>query len=156
MILDKIIRLLKANFNSARRTAEDSYKKFEEFEAKFAEQEKERKAQQEQQARQQRQQQQQYNQQRQQHTHQQQQQQNQQQRQSTPPPSAAEKEKSYYDALELPLGADFEQIKSAYKKQMKRYHPDRFHNEPAKQKIAEQVSKKINEAYSYFEQKYKK
>ena len=31
-----------------------------------------------------------------------------------------------YRALELPAGASFEEIRSAYKRLMKKYHPDRF------------------------------
>lgn len=63
-------------------------------------------------------------------------------------------EAKYYDALELKNGATFEQIKTAYKQAMKKYHPDRFAQDKEKQQIAQQLSQKINEAYQYFEKKF--
>ena len=63
-------------------------------------------------------------------------------------------EKEYYAILELPQGSDFSKIKSAYKKLLKKYHPDMFQNNPEKLKKAQQLTRKINEAYSYFEKKF--
>ncbi|NJL13897.1 MAG: J domain-containing protein [Microscillaceae bacterium] len=60
-------------------------------------------------------------------------------------------EKKYYEALEVAFGADFEQIKAAYKQAMKKYHPDRFASDPQKQEYAKQLCQKINEAYEYFQ-----
>lgn len=65
-----------------------------------------------------------------------------------------EEEKRYYKILELEYGANFQKIKSAYKKLLKKYHPDRYINNPDKLKIATRVTKEINEAYNYFERKY--
>ena len=62
-------------------------------------------------------------------------------------------ELEYYGNLELHAGADFAQIKSQYRKLLKKYHPDKFQNNKEKQKIAEEVVCKINAAYNYFEQK---
>jgi len=62
-------------------------------------------------------------------------------------------ELEYYGNLELQAGADFSQIKSQYRKLLKKYHPDRFHQDKDKQKTAGEVICKINKAYSYFEQK---
>lgn len=61
----------------------------------------------------------------------------------------------YYGNLELPLGASFEQIKQAYKNLLKKYHPDRFYNEPKKLETAQNIVKKLNKAYNYFEEKFK-
>ncbi len=72
---------------------------------------------------------------------------------ATPPPPAGP-EAGYYAALELPANASFEEIKRAYKTMMKKYHPDRFHNEPQKKQFAEAVTQKLNEAYAYFEKKH--
>jgi DnaJ-domain-containing protein 1 len=72
---------------------------------------------------------------------------------ATPPPGP---EAAYYAALELPANASFEEIKRAYKTLMKKYHPDRFHNEPQKKQFAEAVTQKLNEAYAYFEKKHGK
>ncbi|GAB4410863.1 MAG: hypothetical protein OHK0053_37670 [Microscillaceae bacterium] len=65
-------------------------------------------------------------------------------------------EKKYYEALEVAVGADFEQIKIAYRQAMKKYHPDRFASDPQKQEYAKQLCQKINEAYEYFQKKYGK
>ena len=64
-----------------------------------------------------------------------------------------DKEKEYYEILELKYGAPFSQIKAAYKKLLKKYHPDFFRNNEEKYQKAVIISKKINEAYSYFERK---
>ncbi|MBR2068193.1 MAG: DnaJ domain-containing protein [Candidatus Gastranaerophilales bacterium] len=63
-------------------------------------------------------------------------------------------EKKYYKILELEYGSDFKKIKSAYKKLLKKYHPDLFQNKPEKLKTAQEVTRQINEAYTYFERKY--
>ncbi|MEH0155800.1 DnaJ domain-containing protein [Limibacter armeniacum] len=65
------------------------------------------------------------------------------------------KEREYYEALELPNGAPYTEIKKAYRKLMKIYHPDLYNNDPEKFKIAQEVSLKINEAYTYFSRKHK-
>lgn len=61
----------------------------------------------------------------------------------------------YYAILEVKYGADFEEIKKSYKRLLKKYHPDLFHNQPEKFKTAEKLMEKINAAYSFFEEKYK-
>lgn len=65
-------------------------------------------------------------------------------------------EQKYYDALEIQKGASFEEIKLAYKRVMKKYHPDRFTSEPTKQKVAVELCQRINEAYEYFKMKFGK
>ena len=65
-----------------------------------------------------------------------------------------ELEKKYYKVLELEYGADFKEIKKAYKRLLKKYHPDLFQNKPEKLKSAQEVTRQINEAYTYFERKY--
>jgi hypothetical protein len=67
-----------------------------------------------------------------------------------------QQEAKYFDALEISPTKDFEAIKTAYKKAMKKYHPDRYAGNAEKQQIAQQISQKINAAYQYFEQKYNK
>jgi cell division protein FtsN len=67
-----------------------------------------------------------------------------------------QEERQYYTALELSHGASFEEIKAAYKKLIKQYHPDRFHNDAEKHKAAVEISQKLNIAYSYFEKKFGK
>lgn len=70
-------------------------------------------------------------------------------------PSENLKEKEYYKILELEYGVGFDKIKSAYKRLLKKYHPDMYHNKPEKLKVAQKLTEKINEAYTYFERKYK-
>lgn len=69
---------------------------------------------------------------------------------------SADLDGKYYDALEIQPGASFDQIKAAYKKVMKKYHPDKYHSDPEKYKYAQQISQKINEAYSHFKKKHGK
>lgn len=64
-------------------------------------------------------------------------------------------ENKFYQTLELKPGASFEEIKKAYKKAMKKYHPDRFQDD-SKRQYAEDLSRKINEAYAYFKKKHGK
>jgi len=63
-------------------------------------------------------------------------------------------EKKYYKILELEYGANFDSIKKSYKKLLKKYHPDLFQNKPEKLKSAQEVTRQINEAYTYFERKF--
>jgi DnaJ-domain-containing protein 1 len=69
--------------------------------------------------------------------------------------SFIDKERQYYADLELPSGASFEDIKKSYKRLMKQYHPDRFINDRTKYDSAVKLAARLNEAYSYFETKYK-
>ena len=65
-------------------------------------------------------------------------------------------EAQYYANLELPYGSGFEEIKKSYKMLLKKYHPDKFHNDKKKYKVAQELVTKLNMAYNYFEEKYKK
>jgi DnaJ-class molecular chaperone len=56
--------------------------------------------------------------------------------------------------LEIKEGATFEEIKTAYKTMMKKYHPDKFSDNEQK-KHAEAISIRINVAYDYFKKKFK-
>ncbi len=51
-----------------------------------------------------------------------------------------------YANLEVPYGAPFDDVKKAYKRLLRAYHPDRFAQDPEKLKIATEITKKINEA----------
>ncbi len=73
-----------------------------------------------------------------------------------PESSANALEREYYANLELPYGADFNEIKTSYKRLLKKYHPDKFYGNQQKLEIAQEVVKKLNIAYNYFEQKYNK
>jgi DnaJ-domain-containing protein 1 len=56
-----------------------------------------------------------------------------------------------YTLLGLSFGAPLAQAKSAYKKLLKRHHPDRNFGSPEEQKRATEFSAKLNDAYSRIE-----
>ena len=53
----------------------------------------------------------------------------------------------HYIVLELPYGADLPDVRAAYKRLMKKYHPDKF-QDIERRAVATELVKKINEAYS--------
>ena len=53
----------------------------------------------------------------------------------------------YYANLEIPVGSDQAIIKNAWKKQLKKYHPDLYCSDLEKKMIAENLTRKLNEAY---------
>jgi len=66
------------------------------------------------------------------------------------------KEAQYYANLELQCGNTYDMIKQSYKNLLKKYHPD-LHNKNPEDKInAEKITKKLNEAFNYFEDKFNK
>ena len=61
----------------------------------------------------------------------------------------------YYKVLDLPDGADFAQVKSAYRKLMRKYHPDRHVGNPKKLKAATELSMRVTQAYNALEEHLK-
>ncbi|MEJ7604252.1 MAG: J domain-containing protein [Kofleriaceae bacterium] len=63
----------------------------------------------------------------------------------------------WYRVLDLQVGADLGQIKSAYRQAMRKYHPDMHASSPQKQKAATELSMRVTTAYngltSHFENK---
>lgn len=53
-----------------------------------------------------------------------------------------------YHNLELKPGAPLDEVKAAYKKLIKQYHPDRFASDAAKQATATQITAKLNQSYA--------
>ena len=62
----------------------------------------------------------------------------------------------YYKVLDLPYGADFEQVKASYRKLMKKYHPDLHGSTPQKQKAANELTVQVTQAYNELEIHLKK
>ena len=53
-----------------------------------------------------------------------------------------------YRILELPIGASQPEVKAAYHKLVRQWHPDKFHHDPENQQVAERRIREINGAYS--------
>lgn len=65
-------------------------------------------------------------------------------------------ELKYYKVLEVKPSATFDEIRKSYKRLMMQYHPDKFSGDEEKQKNAQKIAQKINEAYAYFKKKFGK
>jgi curved DNA-binding protein CbpA len=52
-----------------------------------------------------------------------------------------------YANLEVPFAADIDTVRRSYKALMLKYHPDKHGGDPQKQKIALEITKKINESF---------
>ena len=71
------------------------------------------------------------------------------------PPSFGRKKDEiakHYETLGLPYGAPFPEVKSAFRKLMRKYHPDMHTATPDKQKAAAELSKQLTVAYNALEQ----
>ena len=55
--------------------------------------------------------------------------------------------KDYYANLEVGMGADKKEVKRSYRRLMKRYHPDRFSDDPEMQQLATELSQELTRAY---------
>lgn len=53
----------------------------------------------------------------------------------------------YYANLELPVGSSADEVRAAYKRLMRRYHPDRHHADDEKAKVATQLAQELRVAY---------
>ncbi len=68
-------------------------------------------------------------------------------RTGTPRPAPDESLRQDYANLEVPFGADMDTVRRSYKTLILRYHPDKFGGDPARQKVALEITKKINESF---------
>lgn len=66
-----------------------------------------------------------------------------------PPPEAAlpAEVRAWYGNLELPIGASADEVKAAYRRLMRRYHPDKHALDPAQAKVATEVAQRLRTAY---------
>ena len=55
--------------------------------------------------------------------------------------------RQYYANLELPFGVSLDEVKQAYRRMMRQYHPDK-HTDPARKQLATQLSQKLTVAYN--------
>ncbi len=56
-----------------------------------------------------------------------------------------------YAALEVPPGSDFETIRKAYRRLMRKYHPDLHRGSPEAQRAATDLAQRLTEAYKLLE-----
>lgn len=52
-----------------------------------------------------------------------------------------------YANLEVPFGADINEVRASYKRLMLKYHPDKHAGDPEKQRLALEIAKKINQSF---------
>ena len=52
-----------------------------------------------------------------------------------------------YAALEVPPGSDFETVRKAYRRLMRKYHPDLHTGTPEKHRAATDLTQRLTEAY---------
>ncbi|TFH04801.1 MAG: hypothetical protein E4H09_03075 [Spirochaetales bacterium] len=64
--------------------------------------------------------------------------------------------KKDYRNLEVAFGASMDDVRRAYKKLMRTFHPDRHSSDPEKLRTATEVTKKLNQSFqrirAYFDQ----
>jgi DnaJ-domain-containing protein 1 len=53
----------------------------------------------------------------------------------------------WYANLELPYGATADEVRAAYRRLMRRYHPDRHHGDPDAEKVAGELAQGLRRAY---------
>jgi len=57
--------------------------------------------------------------------------------------------RQHYDVLEVPYNAKPEEVKTAYKRLARKYHPDKFADaDPVVHELAKEKMTKVNDAYS--------
>ena len=52
-----------------------------------------------------------------------------------------------YANLELPIGANADEVRAAYRRLMKRYHPDQHHRDSGKAQAANELTRKLKDAH---------
>jgi len=58
----------------------------------------------------------------------------------------------FYKRLDLPYGADFDQVKASYRKLIRKYHPDLHGGSPQKLKAATELTMQVTQAYNELEE----
>jgi DnaJ-domain-containing protein 1 len=81
-------------------------------------------------------------------------------RRAEPPPrrtaSGDDAIRKAYAALEVPPGSDFETIRKAYRRLMRKYHPDLHRASPEAQKAATDLTQRLTEAYKLLEKQVRR
>jgi hypothetical protein len=75
----------------------------------------------------------------------------------TPPRPEEEKTiADYYANLEVKKGASLDEVKENYRRLMRKYHPDRFNDDPQMQELAKEISQELSTAYDRVKQHIKR
>ena len=53
----------------------------------------------------------------------------------------------FYANLELPIGAGPDEVRAAYRRMMRRYHPDRHHQDGDKTEVATELAQRLRAAH---------
>ncbi|HVZ71888.1 MAG TPA: J domain-containing protein [Polyangia bacterium] len=61
-----------------------------------------------------------------------------------------------YAALEVPPGSDFETVRRAYRRLMRKYHPDLHGGSPEAQRAANDLTQRLTESYKLLEKQLRK
>jgi DnaJ-domain-containing protein 1 len=61
-----------------------------------------------------------------------------------------------YAALEVPAGSDFDTVRKAYRRLMRKYHPDLHTSSPDKQRAANDLAQRLTEAYKLLEKQLRR
>ncbi len=73
---------------------------------------------------------------------------------NTPEPPAVDPELAgYYSNLEVPYGADLETVRAAWRRLVRRYHPDLHGADPERQRVATELLKGLNHAFEQLEKR---
>lgn len=70
---------------------------------------------------------------------------------SPPPHSVDEALRRDYATLEVAFAAPFSEVRKSYKRLLHKYHPDRFSADEQKQALANEVTQRLNDAFSRIE-----
>jgi DnaJ-domain-containing protein 1 len=61
-----------------------------------------------------------------------------------------------YAALEVPPGSDFETVRKAYRRLMRKYHPDLHGGSPEAQRAANDLAQRLTEAYKILDKQLRR
>ena len=58
-----------------------------------------------------------------------------------------------YSNLEVPYGSSLATVRKAWKRLLRKYHPDRHSKDPEKRKIADELAQRLNGAYEQLQKR---
>jgi DnaJ-domain-containing protein 1 len=71
-------------------------------------------------------------------------------------PSGDEALRKAYAVLEVPPGSDFETVRKAYRRLMRKYHPDLHTGSPEAQRAANDLAQRLTQAYKLLEKQIRR